>query len=251
MKKFGWSIVPLSLVTTLVACGEESKETVADEINSKETAETEGEVSEGYSEEEVENAFAGEKVEVVEAGEMTRLEAERGEVGKSEVGHVDPDKEDQAAPAQVEKETAATPQYEQFVSDYNSFISKYFDSESLLNVEEFQPGSDYHQQMSTYVTHSIKVSERGKVTEVTILGKIDNSDEGSRELPAALAGSMFALDRDIFESIEDIDDFLVNKSEFATYVNEDGWETIKAETDLVEYLLIDRDDGMIITMKRK
>ncbi|WP_157049993.1 hypothetical protein [Thalassobacillus sp. C254] len=50
---------------------------------------------------------------------------------------------------------------------------------------------------------------------------------------------------------EDIDDFLVNKSGFATYVNEDGWETIKAETDLVEYSLIDIDDGMIITMKRK
>ncbi len=66
-----------------------------------------------------------------------------------------------------------------------------------------------------------------------------------------MAGAMFALDRDNVESIEDIDDFLVNKSGFAAYVNEDGWETMKAETDLIEYLLIDTDDGMIITMKRK
>ncbi|WP_054637638.1 hypothetical protein [Thalassobacillus sp. C254] len=198
MKKIGWSIVTLGLVITLVACGEESKETVANEINPKETAETEDEVSGGYSEEQAENAFADEKTEVVEAGEMTRLEEEMGEVGKSEV-HVDPDKEDQAAPAPVEKETAATPQYEQFVSDYNSFVSMYFDSESLLNVGEFQPGSDYHQQISNYVTHSIKVSERGNVTEVTILGNTDDSEEGSREMPAALAGAMFSLDRNNFE----------------------------------------------------
>ncbi|WP_198153608.1 hypothetical protein [Thalassobacillus sp. C254] len=50
--------------------------------------------------------------------------------------------------------------------------------------------------MNGYVTHSIKVSEKGNVIEVTLLGKTNDSQEGSRELPVALAGTMYAMDQD-------------------------------------------------------
>ncbi len=87
------------------------------------------------------------------------MEEEMGEVWESEEDHIVPGKQDHSSP--VEKGTAAIPQYEQFVSDYNSFISMYFDSELVFNVEEFQPGSNYHQQMSTLLRILLRYRKGG------------------------------------------------------------------------------------------
>ncbi|MFC5714415.1 hypothetical protein ACFPU1_16840 [Thalassorhabdus alkalitolerans] len=214
-KRYGLSIVTLSVVGLFVACGENSAETGTEEIKAEETENMEGEETATNS---TEGVVAVEEAEEVEPG--------------------------------VEEQTEETPQYEQFVSDYNSFISMYFDSEALLNVDDIVPHSDYALQMNGYVTHSIKVSEKGNVIEVTLLGKTNDSQEGSRELPVALAGTMHAMDQDHFESVEEIDAFLTNETEFDKYTSE-GEKRIKAETDSVEYSFINMGDGMIITVKPK
>ncbi|WP_100401181.1 hypothetical protein [Bacillus sp. FJAT-44742] len=215
MKRYGLSIVTLSVVGLFVACGEKSVETGTEEIRAEETENIEG--------------------------EETATNPTEGVVAVEEVEEVEPG---------VEEQTEETPQYEQFVSDYNSFISMYFDSEALLNVEDIVPHSDYDLQMNGYVTHSIKVSEKGNVIEVTLLGKTNDSQEGSRELPVALAGTMHAMDQDHFESVEEIDAFLTNETEFDKYTSE-GEKRIKAETDSVEYSFIDLNDSMLITVKPK